>query len=90
MIGQQMKSYFKRTGRPPVGNKQLSLRLAPELIAKLADCPKLVRDLGVVAHNVARLRTLDRTAEKYVSAIMAVVAGKADSPNQWTKPEREH
>jgi len=61
-----------------------------ELIAKLADCPKLVRDLGVVAHNVARLRTPDRTAEKYVSAIMAVVAGKADSPNQWTKPEREH
>jgi predicted HicB family RNase H-like nuclease len=32
-----MKSYFKARGigRPRVGNKQLSLRLAPELIAKL-------------------------------------------------------
>lgn len=47
-----------------------------ELIARLADSPELVRDLGIAAHNVARLRTPDRTAEKYVSAIMAVVAGK--------------
>jgi len=31
-----MKSYFKRIGRPRLGNKQLALRLAPELIAKLS------------------------------------------------------
>ena len=46
-----------------------------ELIARFADCPKLVRDLGLAAHNVARLRTPDRTAEKYMSAIMTAVAG---------------
>ena len=46
-----------------------------ELIAGLADCPTLVRDLGHAAQNVARLRTPDRTAEKYVSAIMTAVAG---------------
>jgi glycosyltransferase involved in cell wall biosynthesis len=61
-----------------------------ELIAKLADCPKLVRDLGLAAHNVARLRTPDRTAEKYVSAIMAVVSGKANPPGLWARPKREH
>jgi glycosyltransferase involved in cell wall biosynthesis len=43
-----------------------------ELIAKLADSPTLVRELALAAHNVARLRTPDRTAEKYVSAIMQV------------------
>jgi glycogen(starch) synthase len=43
-----------------------------ELIAKLADSPTLVRELAFAAHNVARLRTPDRTAEKYVSAIMQV------------------
>jgi glycosyltransferase involved in cell wall biosynthesis len=47
-----------------------------ELIAELADSPELVRDLGLAAYNVARLRTPDRTAEKYVSAIMTVVANK--------------
>jgi glycosyltransferase involved in cell wall biosynthesis len=47
-----------------------------ELIAKLADSPKLVRDLGLVAYNVARLRTPDRTAEKYLSAITKVLADK--------------
>jgi glycosyltransferase involved in cell wall biosynthesis len=47
-----------------------------ELIAKLADCPELVQDLGLAAYNVARLRTPDRTAEKYVSAIVTVVADK--------------
>jgi glycosyltransferase involved in cell wall biosynthesis len=47
-----------------------------ELIAKLADCPELVQDLGRAACNVARLRTPDRTAEKYVSAIMSVLADK--------------
>ena len=47
-----------------------------ELIAKLADCPKLVQHLGSVAYNVARLRTPDRTADKYVSAITSVMAGK--------------
>ena len=47
-----------------------------ELIAKLADGPELVRDLGLAAYDVARLRTPDRTAEKYVSAIMTVVADK--------------
>jgi glycosyltransferase involved in cell wall biosynthesis len=47
-----------------------------ELIAGLADSPESVRDLGLAAHNVARLRTPDRTAEKYVSAIMTVVADK--------------
>lgn len=47
-----------------------------ELIARLADSPNLVRDLGRAAYDVARLRTPDRTAEKYVSAIMAVVSGK--------------
>ena len=51
-----------------------------ELVARLADHPTLVRDLGLAAHNVARLRTPDRTAEKYVSAIMTVVAG----------PRKEH
>jgi len=36
MIG-DMKSYFysKRHGRPRVGNMQLGVRLAPELVAKL-------------------------------------------------------
>jgi glycosyltransferase involved in cell wall biosynthesis len=47
-----------------------------ELIAKLADGPEFVRDLGLAAYEVARLRTPDRTAEKYVSAIMTVVADK--------------
>lgn len=47
-----------------------------ELIAKLADHPELVQDLGLAAYNVARLRTPDRTAEKYVSAIMTVLADK--------------
>jgi glycosyltransferase involved in cell wall biosynthesis len=47
-----------------------------ELIAKLADCPSLVQDLGLAAYNVARVRTPDRTAEKYVSAIMTVLADK--------------
>ena len=47
-----------------------------ELIVKLADCPKLVRNLGTDAYNVARLRTPDRTAERYVSAIVTAVAGK--------------
>jgi hypothetical protein len=47
-----------------------------ELIVKLADCPKLVRNLGLAAYNVARLQTQDRTAEKYVPAIMTVVANK--------------
>ena len=47
-----------------------------EQIAKLADCPKLVRNLGTDAYNVARLRTPDRTAEQYVSAIVTAVAGK--------------
>lgn len=47
-----------------------------ELIARLADSPKLVQDLGIAAYNVARLRTPDRTAEKYVSAILTVVAAK--------------
>lgn len=43
-----------------------------ELIARLADSSALVRQLGLAAHNVARSRTPDRTAEKYVSAIMQV------------------
>jgi glycosyltransferase involved in cell wall biosynthesis len=47
-----------------------------ELIAKLADSPKLVRDLGLAAYNVARLRTPDRIAQKYLTAIMTVVADK--------------
>jgi glycosyltransferase involved in cell wall biosynthesis len=47
-----------------------------ELIAKLADFPELVRDLGLAAYNVARSRTPDRTAEEYVSAIMSVVADR--------------
>jgi glycosyltransferase involved in cell wall biosynthesis len=47
-----------------------------ELIARLADSPKLVRDLGLVAYNVARLRTPDRTAEKYLSAITKVLADR--------------
>jgi glycosyltransferase involved in cell wall biosynthesis len=51
-------------------------RALAELIAELADSPELVRDLGLAAYNVARLRTPDRTAEKYVSAIMTVVANK--------------
>lgn len=41
-----------------------------ELIARLADSPALVRQLALAAYNVARSRTPDRTAEKYVSAIM--------------------
>jgi glycosyltransferase involved in cell wall biosynthesis len=47
-----------------------------EIIAKLADSPKLVRDLGLAAYNIARLRTPDRTAQKYLSAIMSVMADK--------------
>jgi glycosyltransferase involved in cell wall biosynthesis len=47
-----------------------------ELIAKVADSPKLVFNLGLAAYNIARLRTPDRTAEKYVSAIMKVVKDK--------------
>jgi glycosyltransferase involved in cell wall biosynthesis len=47
-----------------------------EIIAKLADSPKLVRDLGLAAYNIARLRTPDRTAQKYLSAIMTVMADK--------------
>jgi glycosyltransferase involved in cell wall biosynthesis len=47
-----------------------------ELIAKLADSPESVQDLGLAAYNVARLRTPDRTAERYASAIMTVVADK--------------
>jgi glycosyltransferase involved in cell wall biosynthesis len=43
-----------------------------ELIAELADSSTLVGKLGLAAYNVARLRTPDRTAEKYVSAIMQV------------------
>jgi glycosyltransferase involved in cell wall biosynthesis len=43
-----------------------------EIIARLADSSTLVRELGLAAHNIARLRTPDRTAEKYVSAIMQV------------------
>ena len=58
-----------------------------ERIARLADCPTLVRDLGLAAHGVARLRTPDRTAEKYVSAIMAVMSNKANAPNQWKAKE---
>jgi len=41
-----------------------------ERIARLADSPALVRQLALAAYNVARSRTPDRTAEKYVSAIM--------------------
>jgi glycosyltransferase involved in cell wall biosynthesis len=41
-----------------------------EHIAALADSPSLVRDLGSAAYQLARLRTPDRTAEKYVAAIM--------------------
>jgi glycosyltransferase involved in cell wall biosynthesis len=47
-----------------------------EIIAKLADSPKLVRDLGLAAYNIARLRTPDRTAQKYLSAVMTVMADK--------------
>jgi glycosyltransferase involved in cell wall biosynthesis len=47
-------------------------RALSELIARLADSPDLVGELGLAAYNVARLRTPDRTAEKYVSAIMHV------------------
>jgi glycosyltransferase involved in cell wall biosynthesis len=47
-----------------------------ELVAKLADSPKLVRDLGLAAYNSARLRTPECTAEKYLSAIMTVMADK--------------
>ena len=61
-----------------------------ELIARLADDPELVRNLGLAAHNEARLRTPDRTAEKYVSAIMAVVSGKANPPGLSARPKREH
>ena len=49
-------------------------RVLADLIARLADTPGLVRNLGLAAHNVARPRTPDRTAEKYVSAITAVLA----------------
>jgi glycosyltransferase involved in cell wall biosynthesis len=45
-----------------------------EAIAELADSPQLVGDLGRAAYNIARLRTPDRTADKYASAIMKVVA----------------
>jgi len=45
-----------------------------ELIAKLADSPKLVRDFGLAAYNIARLRTPDRTAQEYIKAITTVVA----------------
>jgi Glycosyl transferases group 1 len=51
-------------------------RALAELIAKLADSPKLVRDLGLAAYNVARWRTPDRTAERYLSAITTVLADK--------------
>jgi len=47
-------------------------RALSELIARLADSPELVGELGLAAYNVARLRTPDRTADKYVSAIMHV------------------
>lgn len=60
-----------------------------ERIARLADSPRLVREIGLAAHNVARLRTPDRTAEKYVSAIMAAMSGKANPPSRWTRPKRE-
>ena len=43
-----------------------------ELIATLADSPTLIRNFGLASHNLARLRTPDCTAEKYVSAIMKV------------------
>jgi glycosyltransferase involved in cell wall biosynthesis len=43
-----------------------------EHIAALADSPELVRDLGRAAYNAAQSRTPDRTAEKYVAAIMKV------------------
>jgi glycosyltransferase involved in cell wall biosynthesis len=45
-------------------------RALSELIAALADSSSLVRDLGSAAYQLARLRTPDRTAEKYVAAIM--------------------
>jgi len=45
-----------------------------ELVAELADSPDLVRDLGIAAYKLARLRTPERTAEKYLSAIMTVMA----------------
>jgi glycosyltransferase involved in cell wall biosynthesis len=47
-----------------------------ELVAKLADSPKLVRDLGLAAYNSARLRTPECTAEKHLSAIITVMADK--------------
>ncbi len=45
-----------------------------ELIARLADSPNLARDLGLAAYRLARLRTPERTAENYLSAIMTVMA----------------
>jgi glycosyltransferase involved in cell wall biosynthesis len=45
-----------------------------ETIAELADSPQLVGDLGRAAYNIARLRTPDRTADKYASAVRKVVA----------------
>jgi glycosyltransferase involved in cell wall biosynthesis len=43
-----------------------------ELVAKLPDSPKLVRDLGLAAYNSARLQTPECTAEKDLSAIRTV------------------
>lgn len=81
---------FVRDGESGMIFNPLDERALAERIAKLADCPRLVRELGLAAHGVARLRTPDRTAEKYVSAIMAVAAGKVKPPGQWTKPKMEH
>jgi len=53
-----------------------------ELIAKLADSPDLTRDLGLAAYKLARLRTPERTAENYLSAIMTVMADRKPSWKQ--------
>jgi len=81
---------FVRDGESGMIFNPLDERALAERIAKLADCPRLVRELGLAAHGVARLRTPDRTAEKYVSAIMAVASGKVKPPGRWTKPRMEH